>query len=85
MGGRGDHAWLGANQRLVRYIARIQRAQPSSLETFVARQVRRLAAEPGSRDLKNPLEVTPLAIAEGRDHYADHCATCHANNGSGKT
>lgn len=22
---------------------------------------------------------------EGRNHWADHCATCHANNGSGKT
>lgn len=26
-----------------------------------------------------------LAIAEGRDHYADHCATCHGNDGSGTT
>ena len=24
-------------------------------------------------------------IAEGRDHFADHCATCHANDGSGNT
>jgi len=24
-------------------------------------------------------------IAEGMAHYADHCATCHANDGSGKT
>jgi mono/diheme cytochrome c family protein len=24
-------------------------------------------------------------IAEGMEHYADHCATCHANNGSGDT
>ena len=24
-------------------------------------------------------------MAEGRAHWADHCATCHANNGSGDT
>jgi mono/diheme cytochrome c family protein len=22
---------------------------------------------------------------QGRNHWADHCATCHANNGSGET
>ena len=61
------------------------REPPSSLETYIARHVRRLALEPGARELKNPLEAAPLPIAEGRDHYADHCAVCHANNGSGKT
>lgn len=27
----------------------------------------------------------PSTFAEARDHFADHCAICHANNGSGKT
>jgi mono/diheme cytochrome c family protein len=35
--------------------------------------------------LKNPVSPTPLAIAEARDHFADHCAICHANDGSGRT
>ena len=35
--------------------------------------------------MKNPLEPTMLAIAEGRDHFADHCATCHGNDGTGQT
>lgn len=61
------------------------REKPAAFEAYLARRVRSLASEPGAKDLKNPLEATPLAIAEGRDHYADHCATCHANNGSGKT
>jgi mono/diheme cytochrome c family protein len=61
------------------------REKPSALEAFLARQARRLASEPGARDLKNPVEAAPLAIAEGRDHYADHCSICHANSGSGKT
>ena len=28
---------------------------------------------------------TPDVVAEGMAHYADHCAGCHANNGSGDT
>jgi mono/diheme cytochrome c family protein len=24
-------------------------------------------------------------LAHGRNHWADHCASCHANNGSGQT
>ena len=35
--------------------------------------------------MKNPVEPTELAIAEARDHFADHCAICHANDGTGKT
>lgn len=61
------------------------REKPASFETYLARQARRLASEPGARDLKNPVEQTPLAIAEARDHFADHCAICHGNDGRGKT
>lgn len=61
------------------------RAKPSSLEAFVARNVRRLAISPAVRRLKSTVPSSPLAIAEGRDHFADHCAFCHANDGSGKT
>jgi mono/diheme cytochrome c family protein len=35
--------------------------------------------------MENPIEPAPLAIAEARDHFADHCAICHANDGSGRT
>lgn len=61
------------------------RAKPSALEAFLARKVRGLATAPSLKRLKNPLERTPLAIAQGRDHFADHCAFCHANNGDGNT
>ena len=40
---------------------------------------------PAVRDRPNPLRATPLALAEARDHFADHCAFCHADDGSGKT
>jgi mono/diheme cytochrome c family protein len=61
------------------------REKPSAFEAFLARHARQLAIEPGARDLKNPIEPTPLNIAEARDHFADHCAVCHGNRGDGKT
>lgn len=61
------------------------RVKPMAVEAFLARHVRSLAVPPGTKSLKNPLEATPLLTAEARDHFADHCATCHGNNGDGKT
>ena len=61
------------------------REQPSRLEAFLARNARRLASPAGARSLVNPVRRTELSIAEARDHFADHCAICHANDGSGRT
>ena len=61
------------------------REKPSAFEEFLARRARGLAPPAAAKQMKNPLTPTPLAIAEGRDHFADHCAVCHANSGSGKT
>jgi mono/diheme cytochrome c family protein len=35
------------------------------------------------RHLENPVCSSAEVIAAARDHFADHCANCHANNGSG--
>ena len=61
------------------------REKPNAVEAFLARNARRLATPRAVKALANPLQPTPLAIAEARDHYADHCANCHALDGSGKT
>jgi mono/diheme cytochrome c family protein len=37
------------------------------------------------RSMKNPVAATPEVLDESMAHWADHCATCHANNGSGDT
>jgi len=37
------------------------------------------------RKRHNPLAASPEAVAAGRSHFADHCAVCHANDGSGDT
>ena len=61
------------------------RAEPGVVETAVARTMRRLAVPRGERDRQNPVQKTPEVIAAGMSHYADHCAACHANDGSGET
>ncbi|HEY7388367.1 MAG TPA: c-type cytochrome, partial [Bryobacteraceae bacterium] len=60
-------------------------AQPSWLERWVARQARAVAMPAGARDQANPVADSPEILAEGRAHWADHCALCHANDGSGDT
>jgi mono/diheme cytochrome c family protein len=79
---------LGGGAWLYSFVTRhgfSAREKPSALETFLARRARGLATPPGAKEMKNPLAPTALDIAEGRDHFADHCAICHANDGSGKT
>jgi mono/diheme cytochrome c family protein len=61
------------------------RDQPSSLEIYVARLARGLAVPTGAKKEKNPFPASSELIAEARAHFADHCAACHANNGSGNT
>lgn len=61
------------------------RDQPSALETYVARTARRLAVPSKGKGEKNPFARSPELMAEARAHFADHCAICHANNGSGNT
>ena len=61
------------------------RGEPGRIEASIARSARSLAIPSSARVLPNPLPVSPEDIAEGMAHYADHCATCHANDGSGKT
>jgi mono/diheme cytochrome c family protein len=35
--------------------------------------------------MPNPVPRTDDAINEGLEHFADHCAVCHDNDGSGNT
>ena len=61
------------------------RTEPSRVEERLARGMRRLATPRAVRSMTNPVEPTPAALQEARAHYADHCAVCHANDGSGET
>jgi cytochrome c553 len=59
--------------------------QPGRLEEFVAGRARNMAIARRAKSLTNPVEYSGEIIADGRAHFADHCATCHGNNGSGDT
>ncbi len=62
------------------------RVEPSRAEAWFARRLRYLATGAEARGMKNPLDpADPVVLAEARDHFADHCAVCHANDGSGRT
>lgn len=60
------------------------RDNPSWIESFAAGIAKSLAV-PATYKLKNPYPTTPESLREGEEHFADHCAICHANDGSGDT
>jgi mono/diheme cytochrome c family protein len=61
------------------------REEPTGAEAFVARQLRHMAVPADARRMTNPVAGTPAVLSEGMAHFADHCAFCHANDGSGNT
>lgn len=61
------------------------RAEPGQLETMLARRLRSLAIPAVVKTVKNGVAPSREAIASGMAHFADHCASCHANDGSGDT
>jgi mono/diheme cytochrome c family protein len=74
--------WFGYQSYTTGFSAK---AEPNELEVLIARQLRHLAIPYENRRLRNPLPVTQDLLKEARAHFADHCASCHANNGSGQT
>ena len=61
------------------------RAQPSVLETIAAQTARSMALPSGAREKRNPVVNSKEILADAKAHWADHCAICHANDGSGQT
>jgi len=59
--------------------------RPTSVERWIARQAHSMAVPPEARRRVNPVPNTPEVLAEARAHWADHCAACHGNDGSGDT
>jgi mono/diheme cytochrome c family protein len=58
------------------------RVNPTAMEVMLARQARHMALPKSARKLQNPVPDTPENLREARLHFADHCAICHANDGS---
>jgi mono/diheme cytochrome c family protein len=61
------------------------RPEPPALEKRVARRLRALSRPREVKGLVNPVPPTPEALSEARAHFADHCASCHGNDGRGRT
>lgn len=61
------------------------RATPWQLEETAARAARRWATPAAVRRQVNPVAATNEAVRAGLEQWADHCAICHANDGSGDT
>ena len=61
------------------------KATPPTWEIKMARFIRHMATPSHFLKMSNPVQNSPEVLAEARHHFADHCATCHANDGSGKT
>lgn len=57
--------------------------EPSWIEARMARAMRHWAVPSDLREMKNPAPLTPQVLADGRAHFADHCAACHGNDGRG--
>jgi mono/diheme cytochrome c family protein len=61
------------------------REQPTAMEAWVARKARAMAMPADAKSRMNPIPNTPEVLAEASAHWADHCFSCHANDGSGDT
>ena len=61
------------------------RAKPSPIEQLAAETARKLAMPKRAKDMRNPVPYSDAALEQARAHWADHCAFCHANDGSGNT
>jgi mono/diheme cytochrome c family protein len=60
-------------------------AEPSAFEKVIARAARQMATPRSVKSAENSAPNTAQVLADARAHWADHCASCHANDGSGNT
>jgi mono/diheme cytochrome c family protein len=61
------------------------RAEPTRLEEAVALRLRSLATPSDAKSRRNPTPDNAASLTAGLEHFADHCALCHGNDGSGQT
>ena len=61
------------------------REAPSRVEAVLARSFRSLSVPSNAKHRTNPFTSSPELLQESARHFADHCASCHGNDGSGNT
>ena len=80
--GLGLFGWMGYQLFTTGFSAK---TEPHVLEVMMARQIRHLAIPIEKRNTANPLPLNAELLKDARAHFADHCAVCHGNDGSGQT
>lgn len=61
------------------------RPEPSGVEKRLALFMRSWLTPSTYKGLKNPVSDTNENFVAAREHFADHCASCHGNDGGGNT
>jgi cytochrome c553 len=61
------------------------RSAPSVAEAAIASAARNLSVPGRYHEMRNSVDCSPQVFTEAGAHWADHCATCHANNGGGES
>jgi cytochrome c553 len=59
------------------------RNDPSAPEAWIAGNLRKWSIPGAYKDMRNPVDCSAPVLSEAKAHWADHCATCHANDGTG--
>jgi mono/diheme cytochrome c family protein len=61
------------------------RTPPTAVERVVMQGLHWLSVPRAARAAVNPVAFSADVFTQSRAHFADHCASCHANDGSGNT
>lgn len=61
------------------------RSTPTAMEAMMARKVRHLSIPASARAQQDSVAASEENLRDARVHFADHCAICHGNDGSGDT
>jgi mono/diheme cytochrome c family protein len=59
------------------------RSEPSNMEASIAMKALDRSIPAKYEKMSSPLAQDKINIVEAGGHYQEHCATCHAENGSG--
>jgi mono/diheme cytochrome c family protein len=60
-------------------LAGCKASAPGSVETRLATEAKKVTI--GGKDVQNPVQDTPAAVAEGKGHFQHHCQICHGLDG----
>lgn len=58
---------------------------PAAFEVTLMRTLRHWAVPRSARAEANPVALDAEVLEDGMAHFADHCASCHGNDGRGDT